>query len=145
MSAPTLQGVAERLSQLSRDLDAKTGEAERLDDKAVRARHAYEIAYANAFLHSTGSVDARKHHAVIATDMEKLDAEIADQVLRACRAAPSAAPSRPRSRWPDRGTRREANLLAVADHSPRRQDPTGEHHAPSSRSAPGPDGPGAGG
>lgn len=82
----TLGDVAERLAGLSRDLDKQTGEAERLDAKAVRARHAYEIAFANAFLRSTGSVDARKHHSVIATDAEKLEAEIADQVLRACRA-----------------------------------------------------------
>ena len=86
MSTPTLQGVAERLSQLSRDLDRQTGEAEKLDRRAVDARHAYELAYSRAFLGSTGSVDARKHHAVIVTEAEKLDAEIADQVLRACRA-----------------------------------------------------------
>ena len=86
MSDMTLGDVAERLGQLSRDLDKQTGEAEKLDRSAVDARHRYEIAFANAFLHSTGSVDARKHHSVIATDKEKLDAEIADQVLRACRA-----------------------------------------------------------
>lgn len=85
-SPPTLLDVARRLAELSRELDTKTEEAQRLDDKAVRARHAYEIAYANAFLNSAGSVDARKLQAVIDTDVEKLEAEIADQVLRACRA-----------------------------------------------------------
>jgi hypothetical protein len=86
MSTPTLGEIAERLSQLSRDLDRQTGQAEELDRKAVLARHAYEIAYSRAFLASTGAMDARKHHAVIVTETEKLDAEIADQVLRACRA-----------------------------------------------------------
>lgn len=82
----TLAGIANRLAELSKELDSKTGEAEDLDGKAVRARHAYELAFSRSFLSSTGSVDARKHHAVIETEIEKLEAEIADQVLRACRA-----------------------------------------------------------
>ena len=86
MSIPSLGDVAARLMELSRALDTQTGDAEKLDRKAVEARHAYELAYSRAFLTSTGSMDMRKHHAVIATEMEKLEAEIADQVLRACRA-----------------------------------------------------------
>jgi hypothetical protein len=86
VSALTLSEIAERLAELSRDLDQATSEAEKLDARAVRIRHQYEIAYSHAFLSSTGSVDARKHHAVIATDVEKLNAEIAESVLRACRA-----------------------------------------------------------
>jgi hypothetical protein len=86
VSSPTLGEVAERLMELSRSLDKQTDAAENLDDRAIRARHAYELAYSRAFLSSSGSVDARKHHAVIATEMEKLDAEIAESVLRACRA-----------------------------------------------------------
>lgn len=83
---PTLMEVAQRLGELSRELDKQTEAVEKQDEKAVRKRHAYELAFSNAFLRSTGSVDARKHHSVIATEVEKLDAEIADQVLRACRA-----------------------------------------------------------
>lgn len=86
MSPPGLGDIAERLSRLSRELDRQTGDAEKLDRSAVEARHAYELAYSRAFLSTTGSVDARKHHAVIVTEREKFDAEIADQVLRACRA-----------------------------------------------------------
>jgi hypothetical protein len=87
MSAPAnLSEIAQRLSELSRDLDKQTGEAEGLDLKAVRAKHAYEIAYANAFLTSDGAMDVRKQKAILATDRDKLDAEIAEQVLRACRA-----------------------------------------------------------
>ena len=86
MSVPSLIEIADRLGELSRDLDKQTGEAERLDSRAVHARHAYEIAFSKAFLSSDGSVDARKHHAVIETEVEKLEAEVADQVLRACRA-----------------------------------------------------------
>lgn len=86
VSVPSLIEIADRLGGLSRDLDRQTSEAEKLDREAVDTKHRYEIAYSRAFLSSTGSVDARKHHAVIATEVEKLDAEIAEQVLRACRA-----------------------------------------------------------
>lgn len=85
MADLSLMDIARRLGELSRDLDAKTDEAETLDARAVKARHAYELAYSRAFLGSSGSVDARKHHAVIETEVEKLEAEVADQVLRACR------------------------------------------------------------
>lgn len=86
MSALELGDIAARLAGLSRDLDRQTNSAEELDRKAVLAKHAYEIAFSKAFLSGEGSVDARKHKAVIVTDALKLDAEIADQVLRACRA-----------------------------------------------------------
>ena len=82
---PELSDVTKRLATLSRDLDKATGAAEFLDRDAVEKRHAYELLFSRAFLNSTGSVDARKHHAVIETDQEKLAAEIADAALRACR------------------------------------------------------------
>ena len=77
--------IAQRLSNLSRELDHQTAEVERLDEAAVRARHAYELAYADAFLRADGPMDVRKQKAVKATDMPKLDAEIAEAGLRACR------------------------------------------------------------
>lgn len=83
---PDLIRIAARLSALSLELDRQTTDAEQLDLAAVTARHDYEITYARAFLSSTGSVDARKHHAVIETDQVKLAAEIAEQRLRACKA-----------------------------------------------------------
>lgn len=81
----SLTEIAERLARLSRDLDKATGVAEYLDRDAVDKRHTYELAFSKAFLNSAGSVDARKHHAVIDTEQEKLAAEIADAALRACR------------------------------------------------------------
>jgi primosomal protein N'' len=77
--------IAERLGELSRELDKQTSDAEQLDLAAIRARHTYEIAYSREFLNSTGSMDMRKHHAVIETEQEKLTAEIAEQQLRACK------------------------------------------------------------
>ena len=85
MSTPSLIDVALRLGELSRALDEQTGNAEELDLAAVQAKHAYEISFSKAFLSSSGSMDVRKHHAVISTEVEKLDAEIAEQLLRACR------------------------------------------------------------
>ena len=83
---PTLNDVALRLAALSRDLDKATSDADTLDSRAVAARHAYEIAYSRAFLSAEGSMDVRKHKAVLETADARLNAEIADQVLRACRA-----------------------------------------------------------
>lgn len=85
MTETTLNGVAARLADLSRQLDKATGDAYVLDEKAVRARHAFEIAFSRAFLTSDGPMDVRKHKAVLATEALRLDADIADQVLRACR------------------------------------------------------------
>jgi hypothetical protein len=80
-----LSDIAARLMNLSRALDKQTTTVEVLDEDAVTKRHTYDLAFSRAFLNSTGSVDARKHHAVIETEHEKLEAEVADAALRACR------------------------------------------------------------
>lgn len=76
--------ITGRLAELSRMLDAATSEIAELDEQAVRAKQAHEVAYARAFLTSEGAMDARKQQAVLATDGEKLGAEIAQQKVRAC-------------------------------------------------------------
>jgi len=83
---PDLGQIAERLGQLSRDLDKATDSAEKLDRDAVEARHGSEIAFARAFLSADGAVDVRKQKSVLATDAQKLNAEISDAQLRACKA-----------------------------------------------------------
>ena len=87
MSTPTTNDVILMLAQLGRQLDAKQDEIARLDDEAVRARSRYEVAYARAFIGSTGAEGLRKQTAVLETESAKLDAEIADQKLRAAREA----------------------------------------------------------
>lgn len=82
---PDLIRIAARLAELSLELDRQTEACETLDLAAIRARHAYEVAYSRAFLTSDGSMDMRKHHAVIVTETDKLAAEIAEQQLRACK------------------------------------------------------------
>ena len=85
MNVPGLPDIAARLADLSRQLDKATSDADMLDSRAVAARHAFEIAYSRAFLTAEGSMDMRKHKAVLETAEQRLDAELADQVLRACR------------------------------------------------------------
>lgn len=85
MSTPTTNDVVKVLAQLGRDLDAKQVEIARLDDAAVRARSRYEVTFARKFLTAEGSVDVRKYTATEQCAELKLDAEIADQVLRAAR------------------------------------------------------------
>lgn len=85
-NTPTLNSVVLRLAELSRMLDAATEEIARLDEDAVRAKGRYQVAFARSFLgQEQGSVDARKHTAVLACEKDWLDAEIAEQKVRACR------------------------------------------------------------
>ncbi len=74
--------VAARLAELSRKLDAAQRDLARDDEAAVRSRCRHEVAFARAFLTGEGSVDARKHQAVIDTQTAKLDTEIADAKVR---------------------------------------------------------------
>ena len=85
MNTPTTNDIVLQLAQLGRDLDAKQEEIRHLDEDAVRARSRYEVTFARAFLKAEGSVDVRKYTATVETADLKLDAEIADQVLRAAR------------------------------------------------------------
>jgi hypothetical protein len=85
MNTPTTNSVVLQLAQLGRDLDAKQDEIRRLDDAAVRARSRYEVTFARNFLKAEGNLDVRKYTAVLETAELKLDAEIADQILRAAR------------------------------------------------------------
>jgi limonene-1,2-epoxide hydrolase len=85
MSTPTTNDVILMLSNLGRQLDAKQDEIATLDQEAVRARSRFEVAYARAFIAATGAEGLRKQTAILETETQKLDAEIADQVLRAAR------------------------------------------------------------
>jgi phage shock protein A len=83
---PTVNDVVRRLAELSRMLDNATEEIARLDEAAVRAKGRHMVRFAREFLgQETGSVDARKQTAVLACKDAWLDAEIAEQQVRACR------------------------------------------------------------
>ena len=73
------------LAGIGRDLDDKAEEVARLDEDHVRLRAAYKSAFARAFLTSVGSNDVRRYTAEQATEDLALEAELAEQVLRAAR------------------------------------------------------------
>lgn len=79
--------VVRRLSELSKKLAAKTDEIAVLDEAAVRARAAHEVAYARAFLTCDGPMDIRKQTAIEDCADLKFAAELAEQKVRAAREA----------------------------------------------------------
>jgi hypothetical protein len=82
---PSQIDVVLRLAELSRLLETATTELATLDEKAVRAKAAHEVAYAQTFLASEGPVEARKHLATITVSDLNLEAELAAAIHRACR------------------------------------------------------------
>lgn len=87
MTTPqTATDVAMNLASIARQLDQAVKDLRDLDEQSVRARSRFEVRFAQAFLSAEGSVDFRKQTSVLATESEKLDAEIADQRVRSQRA-----------------------------------------------------------
>ena len=80
---PNQTEVVKRLSELSRMLDAATEEIAVCDDKAVKAKGSYEVAYARSFLQSNGSMDVRRQEAILACSDLRLAMEIAEAEVRA--------------------------------------------------------------
>lgn len=87
MNTPTSNEVVVMLSRIGRELDQKQDEISRLDEEAVRAKSRYEVSFARAFIQAQGAEGLRKQTATLETAEAKLDAEIADQKLRAAREA----------------------------------------------------------
>ena len=77
--------VLDRLSECSRLLDAAQQDLAVLDEAAVRAKQAFEVAWARAYLKAEGSIEARKAEAVLVTAGECLEAELCAAKVRACR------------------------------------------------------------
>lgn len=77
--------VVQNLVAISHELDKKTAEIAALDEAAVRAKAAYQVGYARAFLTAEGAVDVRKQTAVIKCEVLWLEMELAEQKLRAAR------------------------------------------------------------
>lgn len=85
VSELTQVSLIKTLTDIGRNLDAAAEEIERLDAEAVRKRVEYKREYAKAFLTSTGSMDMRRYEADERTADALLDAETAEQVLRAAK------------------------------------------------------------
>jgi hypothetical protein len=74
--------VARHLGDLGRDLSSVVRELKDADEKATRARLAYDLAFSQAFLTAEGSVDLRKHQSSVNTHGLREAAEVADAVVR---------------------------------------------------------------
>jgi len=77
--------IVATLSQIGKELDGKADEVSDLDEKHVRLRAAFKVQFARAFMGATGSNDVRRYTAELDTADALLEAELADQVLRAAR------------------------------------------------------------
>jgi SMC interacting uncharacterized protein involved in chromosome segregation len=82
---PNQTEVIKRLSELSRLLDKATEDIAELDHDFVEKKAKFEKSYAMAFIESTGSMDLRKYEANLKCSNLKLEMELAEQVLRACK------------------------------------------------------------
>lgn len=80
----TPQQVMENLTHIGRQIDEKTRELEQLDEEAVRAKATLKREYAREFLACEGPMDIRRFTADLRTDIAFLEAELAEQKVRAC-------------------------------------------------------------
>jgi hypothetical protein len=78
----TATDVALQLARLARDLDDTVRQLEAADRDAAEKRGAFDLAFSRAFIGAEGSIDGRKHQAVIATHQQRMDAEVADALVR---------------------------------------------------------------
>ena len=77
--------VMENLTNIGREIDAKTKELEELDRVCVVAQSTYTKAKAKSFLTTEGSMDIRRFTADLHTSTLSLEYELAEQQVRACR------------------------------------------------------------
>lgn len=83
MSAPvSTNDIVRHLSELGRQLGGNVDALESADRQATEARHAANLAYSKAFLSAEGSVEQRKHLAVVQTERLAYEAEVAEAVVR---------------------------------------------------------------
>lgn len=83
MTAPaTPTEVALHLAGLARDLDTTVRQLEDADKDATEKRGAADLAYSRAFLAAEGSMDLRKHRALVETHDQRMAADVADAVVR---------------------------------------------------------------
>jgi hypothetical protein len=81
----TPNAVTLQLAQLSRDLDQLVDDIDTAEVLAINVREDYTMAFAKAFLSTTGSVDVRKNLTLETTHEPRLAAELAEQHVKALR------------------------------------------------------------
>ena len=86
MSNPlTPASLIATLSGIGHDLDVKSDEIAEFDESHVLLRVAHKRQFARTFMTTTGSNDVRKYTAELECSDLLLEAELAEQVLRASR------------------------------------------------------------
>jgi hypothetical protein len=78
----TSNDVAQQLANLGRELDVTVEQIQVADLDATRKRGAFDLAYSKAFVKAEGSMDLRKHLAVIDTYDQRMEADVADALVR---------------------------------------------------------------
>lgn len=74
--------VALQLSRLSRELDDTVRQIETAERDAIEKRGAADLAFSRTFLSAQGSVDYRKHFAAVETHNARMEADLAEAVLK---------------------------------------------------------------
>lgn len=82
----TPNSIVADLVRLNGDLREMTQKLKDRERAAADAKVGYQVAYSSAFLRSQGTIDARKHQAVLATEKELLAKEYAEAELSCTRA-----------------------------------------------------------
>lgn len=83
MTAPmTPNQVADQLAKMARDLAQTVETLADADRDATEKRAVYDLAFSRAFIAATGAVEQRKHLAVIEVHRLRLEADVADAVVR---------------------------------------------------------------
>ena len=83
MTAPsTATEVAQQLARLARELDQTVQALEMADRDATEKRAVYDLAFSRSFVGELGAVDQRKHLATIACERQRMDADVADALVR---------------------------------------------------------------
>ena len=75
--------VVLNLLELSRQLQRLSDAMDDLEIKAVEAKEAYTVAYAQAFLTNTGSVEVRRQQSMLDTATTRLASDLAETMVRA--------------------------------------------------------------
>lgn len=78
----TPNDVALNLASLARDLDKAVDTLQTAERDAVEKRAGADLALSRAFIAAAGSMDMRKHLAVVETHQQRLDADVADALVR---------------------------------------------------------------
>ena len=83
MSVPqNANEVVQHLLELSRQLEKVTNELNDADMKAVNKREDAKMAESRAFLGAEGTIESRKHTAIVESHTERLEAETAEAIVR---------------------------------------------------------------